>query len=78
MLLVLCDKKGKFIYEICPEYFGGTLSPEELEYWEVFNIMEIAKMEDVNWLEMTLDDTISEILRINARRKSEMKSSSRR
>lgn len=70
---MLCDKKGKFVYEICPEYFGPVLTPEEVEYWEVYNVIEIAKVEDLDWVEMDLNDTVEEILRINAKRKSELK-----
>lgn len=54
------------------------LSPNELEYWEAHGIIEIAKIENIDWIDMDLGETIDEILRINAKRKAELKALERK
>lgn len=78
MLFRVCDKKNRFVYEVCPEYFGDSLTSDEVEYWEAYDIIEIAKIEDVDWLNLDLEETVDEILRINMKRKAEIRSLKRK
>ena len=73
-LFSMCDDKGKFIYEVAPDMFGPFLTIEESEYWLAFNLIRRAKMLDVDYQAISLEETLELIKREERTRKSRLKS----
>lgn len=60
-LFQMCNDKGRFIYEVTP-IFGSQFSLEEYEYWLAFNIISSARIHEIEYEELTLDETAEQIM----------------
>lgn len=57
-LFGLCEQRGKFVYEVS-NFFGESLTLEEMEYWACFNIISRAKQEKVDVSAIPMEDVIT-------------------
>ena len=57
LLFQLCDDKDRFVYEITP-MFGKILTIEEMEYWIVYNIIQRAKVNEVEYQALPMTEVI--------------------
>jgi hypothetical protein len=42
--------KGRFVYEIAPDFFGNKLSVDEIGYWISFGIIQSAVRHNVDYM----------------------------
>lgn len=60
MIFSLCNDKKKFIYEVVG-IFGNELTIAEIQYWCIFNTIQVAKFHKIEYLGMSwsaLNDAI--------------------
>ena len=55
MLFSLCYDKKKFIYETS-NIFGNKLTIAEIQYWCIFNTIQMAKFHKIEYLGMSWDE----------------------
>jgi len=68
----LCTDKGRFVYEVDPEFFGYYLSLEEIQYWIVFRIIQSANYYDIEYQSYSLDETRELIEQAKRKQKKDM------
>jgi hypothetical protein len=71
-MFFLAHDKHKFVYEICPDLFGNTLTPEECEYWTAFSVLQQAEMYEVSPKIHDVFEVIEEINYKISERKKEL------
>lgn len=55
----LCDARGKFVYEVVPGYYPGShLTAEEFEFWLCHGIINRAKVYEVQYHSLDVDEVI--------------------
>ena len=56
-LFAICADRSRFIFEVCGDLFGKTLTVEELEYWIAYSIIQNAIRNDVDYKVLSLRET---------------------
>jgi len=68
----LCMDKGRFVYEVVQDFFGNTLTVEEIEYWICFNMIQSAHRFNIDYKVQSFEETKKLIDEANRKQKLEM------
>jgi len=77
-LFRLCDEKKRFVFEVSPDIFGDELTPAEVDYWTVFNIIKSAMTLNIDIKGLSFFDAIEEIHEEILKRKREVANARRK
>jgi len=70
----LCVDKGRFVYEILPDYFGDCLTLDEIQYWMVYGMLQSAIRYDIEYELYSLGELKDKIIQAKSEQKRKMES----